>query len=217
MTHATQPAQTQQGLLALPDPSYLFILMLFCSQFKNLSWSSECWKTWIQRHQRGFLAALLGCASALASARISWWTQANWVWLDISTMHSITQALGHPSFSFILSSPDNEELLVQFLQNHIWDKLQIDVPMPVIHHVKNTNTNLKSNCSHNRLRLAASHQREPFVEGLCLERAPTLDFWQQERLLGPQSHLKADWKKKKPTPKQQDHGGFLHSQTLSPI
>lgn len=183
-THDIQPAQTQQGLLALSDLSYFYILMLFCSQFKNLSWSSGCWKTWIQSHQRqsGTPAALFGCVSTLASAHISWWIQANSVWLDISTMYSVTQTLGYPSSSFILSSPDNEELLVQFLQNHVWGNLRIDEPMAVTHHVKSTNCNLKSNCSQGRLRVAASHQREPFVEGLW--SAPQLwisdskkDYW----------------------------------------
>lgn len=108
---------------------------------------------------------------------------------DVSTVCSVTQALDFPS-AFILSSPDNKELMVQFLQNHIWDYLQIDV----LTAVKNINHNLKSNYSKDRQKLAASHKREPFVEDLCLEHAPTLEFWQQEELPGPQSHIKTDCK-----------------------
>lgn len=60
-------------------------------------------------------------------------------------------------------------MLVHFFKNHIWDNLQVCVPMAIIHHVENTNCNLKRSCSQGRLRLDASHQREPVVEGLCLE------------------------------------------------
>lgn len=41
--------------------------------------------------------------------------------------------------------------------------------MAVMHHVENTNCNLKRNSSQGRLRLDTSHQREPVVDGLCLE------------------------------------------------
>lgn len=94
---------------------------------------------------------------------------------DVSTVCSITQALDFPS-AFILSSPDSEELAVQFLQNHIWDNLQIDVLTAIIYCVKNINHNLKSNCSKDRQKLAASHKREPFVEDLCLEQPQLWNF-----------------------------------------
>lgn len=57
------------------------------------------------------------------------------------TLIPCIQTVCYPSSSFTLSSSNNEEVQVQFVQNHVWDNLQIDVSMAVIHHVENTSCN----------------------------------------------------------------------------
>lgn len=68
--------------------------------------------------------------------------------------------------------------------------------MAVIHRVENTNYNLKTNCSHGRLRLDTSHQREPVVEGLCLE-CPNSGFLTARKITRSSEPFKSQLGKKK--------------------